>query len=176
MPSCGRRRPGDSRYPYTVKRNFRRRTGSAASWALVGTQGVLLLAILLVPSSWGPPIGAWRELGGALFLVGVIGTCASALHLGGALDPLPEPNGAGLRARGLYRSVRHPMYGSVIVASAGVACARGSVAVWVLVVLLGVLVEAKSRREERFLLAAYPGYLAYARRTGKFVPGVGTLK
>lgn len=146
------------------------------SWVLVAIQGVLLAAIVLLPSSWGPPVPAWRELGGVLVVAGVVGVAASAAHLGKALTALPEPNGTGLRARGAYRVVRHPMYTAVTVVSAGVACARGSVAVWVLVLLLALLFEVKSRREERFLTAAYPGYAGYARRTGKFVPGIGRVR
>ena len=42
----------------------------------------------------------------------------------------------------------------------------------VLVGLLAVLFDAKSRREEAWLSAAFPGYEAYRARTKRFVPGV----
>jgi protein-S-isoprenylcysteine O-methyltransferase Ste14 len=140
---------------------------------LVAIQGVLFLAVALWPSSWGPRVPAARELGGALFLLGCIGILAAAAHLGRALTPLPHPNGTGMTARGVYRWVRHPMYSSVWIVGVGVATARGSLAVWVLVVILAVFFDVKTRLEERFLVSAYDGYSAYAARTGKFVPGVG---
>jgi len=62
------------------------------------------------------------------------------------------------------------MYSGVVVASLGVALVRGAFVPLVLVAVLAVFFEFKTRREERFLLAAYKGYAAYAAGTGKFVP------
>jgi protein-S-isoprenylcysteine O-methyltransferase Ste14 len=150
------------------------RNGSQAlGWLLVGIQAVLLIAVALWPSSWGPGVSAAREVGGVLFFLGGVGIIGAALYLGRALTPIPQPNGAGLRARGVYRWVRHPMYSSVLVLCVGVAAARGSVVVWAFVAALAVLFEGKTRLEERFLIAAYDGYASYASGTGKFVPGLG---
>jgi protein-S-isoprenylcysteine O-methyltransferase Ste14 len=38
--------------------------------------------------------------------------------------------------------------------------------------LLGLWLDAKARREERWLVDAFPGYAAYRRRTHRFVPGI----
>jgi len=146
---------------------------SLASWGLVAIQGVLLLAIAVAPSSWGPSVPPFRLLGGVLLVVGSAGILAAAWFLGRALTPVPEPNGAGMRARGVFAWVRHPMYTSVVVASFGVAAARGAGAAWALVLTLALFFELKTRREERFLIIAYSGYGAYASRTGKFVPWLG---
>ncbi len=146
---------------------------SLASWGLVAIQGVLLLAIVVVPSSLGPSVPTSRLLGGVLFVVGSAGIVAAAWYLGRALTPVPEPNGAGMSARGLYAWVRHPMYTSVVIASLGVAVARGAVAAWFLVAALALFFELKTRREERFLTIAYSGYDSYASQTGKFAPLLG---
>ncbi len=116
---------------------------------------------------------AAREVGAALILLSAVGAAASALHLGRALTPLPHPNGTGMTARGVYRWVRHPMYTSVLVGCAGVATARGSLAVWVVTGILAAFFDAKTRLEEGLLVSTYDGYSSYAARTGKFIPGVG---
>lgn len=146
---------------------------SPSSWGLVAIQGVLFVAIAVVPSSWGPSVPTLRLLGGVLFAVGGAGSIAAAWYLGRALTPVPEPNGEGMSARGIYAWVRHPMYTSVVMAALGVAFARGAGAAWVLAVVLGLFFELKTRREERFLMIAYSGYGAYASRTGKFIPWLG---
>lgn len=143
------------------------------SWGLVAIQGVLLAGIAVVPSSWGPLVPALGILGAALFVAGSAGILAAAWFLGRALTPVPEPNGAGMSARGVYAWVRHPMYTSVVVGSLGVALARGAACAWLLVMALALFFELKTRREERFLTIAYSGYASYASRTGKFIPWLG---
>jgi protein-S-isoprenylcysteine O-methyltransferase Ste14 len=146
---------------------------SLASWALVATQGVLFVAIAMVPSSWGPSVPTLRILGLVLLMAGGAGSLAAVWYLGRALTPVPEPNGAGISARGIYAWVRHPMYTSVVIAAIGLAFVRGAVVAWFLAATLVPFFELKTRREERFLMIAYSGYGAYASQTGKFVPGLG---
>ncbi len=146
---------------------------SAFSWVLVAIQGVLFIAIVVIPSSWGPSVPTLRLLGGALFVVGGVVSLAAAWFLGRALTAVPEPNGAGMSARGVYGVVRHPMYTGVIIAALGVALFRGAVGAWIVAVVLAFFFEFKTRREERFLMIAYPGYRVYASRTGKFIPWLG---
>jgi len=147
--------------------------GSRLSWFLVAVQGVLFAGVGLAPASWGPTVPSLGVWGAALFVAGSAGILWAALSLGQGLTPLAEPNGTGIAAHGAFRWVRHPMYSAVLVASLGVALARGSFFSEVLVVVLAVFFEIKTRREERFLVAAYEGYAGYAARTGKFVPGLG---
>lgn len=139
----------------------------------MGMQAVLFAVIAVWPADLGGQVASSRLAGVAWVIVGGAGIALSAAHLGKALTPVPEPNGAGLSARGLYQWMRHPMYTAVLVASVGVALARGSVVVWVAVVMLAGFFEVKSRYEERHLVAFYDGYSEYASRTGKFVPLVG---
>lgn len=161
------------RYSGRMEHTEKPTSSLALGWLLVAIQGVLFVAVAFWPSSWGPGAPAARDVGGVLFLLGGIGIVGSAVHLGRALTPIPQPNGAGIRARGVYRWIRHPMYTSVLVLCVGVAAARGALVVWVLVATLAVFFEAKTRLEESFLIEAYDGYASYASRTGKFVPGVG---
>lgn len=117
-----------------------------------------------------------RELGGVFFVVGGVGMLVAARDLGRSLTPVPEPNGAGLRTRGLFRWVRHPMYAAVLMVVVGVAFARGSWVVWGLMAALALFFELKTRREERSLMNAYEGYEAYAAATGKFLPGLAKMR
>lgn len=146
--------------------------GSWWGWALVTAQGALFAAIVAWPAQWGPSVGGSRVGGAILVGLAVAGVVAAAWFLGRALTPLPESNGAGLAAHGVYRWVRHPMYTAVLLGAVGVAMWRGELMVWVWTLVLGVLFEAKSRYEERHLVATYAGYAEYAARTGKFLPGV----
>ena len=74
---------------------------------------------------------------------------------------------------GVYRRVRHPMYGGGILVALGWSILTGSAAGLILTVVLVFYFELKSRREERWLLDRYAGYAEYRRHTPrKFVPFV----
>lgn len=145
-----------------------------ASWVVA--QMVVLLA------AWTPALftggqiesPALRVVGGALLVAGLVQLGAAFLALGDATTPYPEPlEGAALVERGIYRLVRHPMYGAVIVLTVGWSLALGSAAglvVWASVVVFFVF---KADHEERRLEATYPGYASYRARVRKrFVPWV----
>lgn len=73
---------------------------------------------------------------------------------------------------GPYRFVRHPMYASLMLFCGGFVLTPfywWKIAAWL--VLLFVLV-AKSRLEERQLLARFTDYADYRNRTRRFVPFV----
>lgn len=144
------------------------------SWALVGVQAVLFLAVLAgaLATSVGPrlPSSVWAAL--ALIAAGAFLLVSAAATLGPALTPLPLPNGRGLAAHGVYRWVRHPIYAGVILACLGVAVGAGTVLAYAAVGALVAFFEYKTRVEENWLDGAYDGYTAYAARTGKYLPGV----
>lgn len=92
--------------------------------------------------------------------------------LGTSLSPFPEPRkDAGLVTSGVYGLVRHPMYGALLLGSAGL-CALGPVPARVaFTALLLVLLDAKARREETALRAKFgEEYADYESSVPRFLP------
>jgi protein-S-isoprenylcysteine O-methyltransferase Ste14 len=123
------------------------------------------------PASVFPFPQAWPVVGSVFMVVGGALLVAGLLRLGRGLTPLPYPKeGADLIETGPFALVRHPMY------SGGIGLAFG----WALyvqgwltlgyVVALFALLDAKSRREERWLAEKFPAYAAYQRRVRKLIP------
>jgi protein-S-isoprenylcysteine O-methyltransferase Ste14 len=68
--------------------------------------------------------------------------------------------------------VRHPIYTGWILGTVGLeVAAQSSVGVGVAIALL-VFFDLKSREEEKWLVATYADYPAYARQVKRFVPFV----
>jgi protein-S-isoprenylcysteine O-methyltransferase Ste14 len=139
----------------------------------VALQGVLLVAVAVAAAltEWRPPpaVGA---AGLALMVAGVV-LCALGLRglaSHGSLTAFPRPLDVGRATeRGVYGHARHPIYGGLLLAVAGLALLRP----WAFVpgALLALLFWAKSEREEAWLLDRYPGYAAYRVRVRRrFVP------
>src|SRR5512143_1514205 len=147
----------------------------AISWGLVALQAVLFWSVVAgaFATGVGPRLPASLWGGIAVAVLGSAVLVWAARDLGAALTPLPLPNGAGLAAHGAYRLMRHPIYTGVILACLGVAIGAGTVLSYASTALVLVFFEAKTRLEERWLVAAYDGYAQYAARTGKFLPGIG---
>jgi len=124
--------------------------------------------------AWPQAMGrAATGLGVALMVAGAALLGAALLELGRNLTPLPYPKDDGtLVQTGAYRLVRHPIY------SGGVALAFGwafFVQGWLTVVyavLLFVLFDLKSRREERWLAEKFAGYADYQKRVRRLIPFV----
>lgn len=117
-------------------------------WTLASVVGLLLLA-----------------LGGALAVLGV-------RQLGNALTALPHPRDGGeLVETGVYRFVRHPIYGGLVIAALGYGLLMHALitAVAGSVVLL-VFFRLKSAREEVWLEGRYRGYAAYRAKTRRILP------
>lgn len=111
--------------------------------------------------------------GGVLMLGGCVLLVAGIVCLGGALTPLPYPKeGARLIQRGPYALVRHPMYcGGLALALGWTLIVRGWLTLaWV--VVLFVLLDVKSRREETWLGERFSAYESYKLRVRKLIPFV----
>ena len=143
-------------------------------FALIGATG--LVALTGRPAGPSPLAGPSPMAGlagaGAIVAGGLV-VLRAAWDLRASLSPFPRPlAGAELVEDGAFRRVRHPIYSGILLAGAGWALVSGSLVTLALVGLLAILFDAKSRREEVWLGAAFPGYEAYRARTKRFIPGV----
>jgi protein-S-isoprenylcysteine O-methyltransferase Ste14 len=137
----------------------------AVQVGLFGLYGVLLV---------GTPAGEWgwlRWLGIPLMLAGM-GVLLPALWAHGRkLTPLPEPKRElGLLRRGVYASIRHPIYAGLLALAFGLALWFQKASALVGAMLLTLFFNLKAREEERRLRRLYPEYADYQRQTGRFLP------
>lgn len=150
-------------------------TDALKSWLYVTTQAVLLLVLILAPSNVNTP-GIISLLGVIIQIAGLVVLVVSIYQLRRSLTALPMPTRSGqLQVHGLYRYVRHPMYVGVLTLSIGIAIAGYTLAHLLIFAGLYALFHFKARYEEQLLLAKYPGYRAYMRRTPRFVPRLDSL-
>ena len=146
-------------------------TARGGRW-VVG-QITLLLAAAATAPAWG---GQWhnpaaRATGLALLGLGAVSGLAGMINLGRSLTPFPRPREASNLVRhGIYRWVRHPLYGSLIATSAGWALVWSSLPGLLVAAVLAVFLNAKADHEENWLRRRYPEYAAYAARVKKLVP------
>ena len=144
-------------------------------WVIL--QAALLVALMLMAvlgPSW--PESAWAPLafiGAAAMGGGVFLSLAGSQRLGRALTPFPRPAASQtLRDDGIYGQVRHPIYGGVLLLAMGLTALTSP---WCAVptAALALLFDRKRRREETWLVEAYPAYEDYRRRvTRVFWPHV----
>lgn len=100
-------------------------------------------------------------------------TVVALWQLGKARTATPVPKMDGeLITTGLYKSVRHPIYGLLIVGFGLMAVGTENwqaVRFWVALIFLFYF---KSNFEEKLLLKKYPDYAAYQTATGRFFPKI----
>jgi protein-S-isoprenylcysteine O-methyltransferase Ste14 len=123
----------------------------------------------------------WPEsVAGVLVVVGlIVGAAGLALlliagvSLGPAFSPLPRPSERGrLNVHGVYRRVRHPIYGGVLLIALGWSLAESPLGL-IPTAALVVVLDLKARVEEDWLEQRYPEYGPYRKRTPRrFVPWV----
>lgn len=131
----------------------------------VAAQLVLFAAFVLALRVNGDP-PAWLGIVGWLVtLLGVALIAGGLLTLGPNLTPYPEPVPTGrLVERGVYRIVRHPIYGGLCIGAVGLAVGRASIPALAVSAVMLVFFRRKARGEERRLAAAYAEYAGYQRR------------
>jgi len=141
----------------------------------VALQGVFLVGVgvggLLGPA-WGEP---WRTAGlvagAGLIALGAVGAVLGVVGLRENLTAVPRPVlGGRLIDSGVYGLVRHPIYTGILTAALGWGLATASPVALFAAVVLACFFDLKARREEAWLLAAYPAYAAYRLRVRKLVP------
>lgn len=137
-------------------------------WVLL--QGVLIAAVLLSALSGHRWSGTAQVVayacGGILLALGLWMLIAGGAKLGKALTPLPAPKREGdVVSSGVYRLVRHPMYGGGLLIALGWTILFATVLGLVFTIVLTVFLDLKSRREELWLVDKLRGYEAYRRAT-----------
>lgn len=150
---------------------------------LVLFQGVLVAIYFMVPV-W-PDLNI-QEQSEALFIVRRVALLSgmvsgAILGIGGIigirryLTPLPYPvEHNRLVESGVYSLVRHPLYSAQLFAAAGWAVFTLSFSHLLVTLAAYLFFSHKASKEEAWLTVKHPEYRDYARRVGKFVPGVGT--
>jgi protein-S-isoprenylcysteine O-methyltransferase Ste14 len=119
----------------------------------------------------------WLVVSGLLLFGGIALMVTAQLHLGASwrigIDEGARP---GLVNGGCYQLCRNPIFLGMFVMLAGLATLQPT---WIsAVVVLGAAICVRSQvlEEEAYLLATYAtAYRDYARRVGRFVPGLGKL-
>jgi len=142
-------------------------------WVLI--QGFLLVAIAAAGSTGPAWTGDLRVVtagaGLCLIAAGAVLGVRGLADLRENLTPFPHPrDGARLVETGAYRLVRHPIYGGLIVGSAGWGLVTAAPLVLALAAVLFGFFDLKSRREEAWLAERFPGYAEYRARTKRFIP------
>jgi protein-S-isoprenylcysteine O-methyltransferase Ste14 len=146
--------------------------GRGASWVVA--QSVVILAIVVLIRASPRPDNAVLHYGGLVVaLAGGILFGWAYRAMGRSFTPFPRPLDSGeLVVSGPFRLVRHPVYGGLLLLSAGASLAFG-LAGLVGTPLLAALWWRKSQLEERLLVVRYPGYASYrARVRRRFLPFV----
>jgi len=137
-------------------------------------EALLGLIVLGAPDWFVDPFSA-RQLASWALLAA---SAALAIHGFVMLHRHGEPE-SGIEStrqlveRGAYRMIRHPLYGSLLLAGVGAWLKRpiawGGIVLLVLAVLLAVI----ARMEEGENLARFgPAYREYMRRTRRFIPWI----
>ena len=133
--------------------------------------GIVLAGGVLWPNQWPRSpltLGGW-------FLILLAATCGTAglVSLGRNLTPFPKPSAsARLVQTGIYRLMRHPLYTAVFCGSLGWALVWRSWPGLVAALAVGPLLDAKARREERWLRQQFPEYSTYEQQVRRFLPGI----
>jgi len=121
---------------------------------------------------WPATLNAGREpLGLVLLLIGSAMTAIAIGSLGRSLTPFPKPTSAGtLITNGIYRLVRHPIYGGIVILALASGL-RGETLIGIpLAALAAVFFDRKASAEEGWLIERFPEYESYRQRTRKLIP------
>jgi protein-S-isoprenylcysteine O-methyltransferase Ste14 len=118
--------------------------------------------------------GTPGTVGAVLCSVGLLLMLLAFVSIGGSIQIAPEPRvGGQLVTRGVYRRLRHPIYTAIVVLVVGLFLRKPTVPMAIVGAFVIVFLVVKARFEETLLLARYPEYAEYRRRTLGIVPWLG---
>ena len=141
-----------------------------ASRIYVATQFVLLFAFAAI-LLWNPGVPLFASPGAAMAgnAIGIAGLAvigAGFVALGRNIQVAPHTKeGAHLVQSGIYRVLRHPIYSGIALCVVGLWLREPTFAAGIAGIVVIAFLGMKRRLEERFLMAAYPGYAEYRKRT-----------
>jgi len=153
--------------------------GSRGEWYVIA-QVALCILVVFGPRSvqvlpvWEGVLSVITTVAGAVLLfVGAVFSGTGLLLHGPGISPLPDPKeGVEFIEKGPYRIVRHPIYSGLIFMAFGWGLWIHGILTLFYALLLSVLFDFKTRREERMLLERYPAYKEYRERVRKLLPFV----
>ena len=144
-------------------------------WSLAQFVLLPLVAGLDVRFGWTGPVDITWHLAGALVFgagLALFGWAMIANAYFSTVARVQPDRGQTVCREGPYRFVRHPGYAGAILQSIGSPLLLGSAWALIPAVAAGVLMAARTRFEDRMLLAELPGYPEYARQVRhRLVPG-----
>lgn len=167
---------------------YRRRSGrlllrhgaGASGWLAMMWVGMVFLAGPIADLSGLPRLAASSVLvavGIVLATIGIAIVQWAQRSMGDSLRIGVDPDErTGLVTLGIFRWVRNPIYSAMIAYSAGTAALVPNVASLAALGVFVVSMEYQVRMvEEPYLTKVHgAGYLSYATRVGRFVPGIGS--
>jgi protein-S-isoprenylcysteine O-methyltransferase Ste14 len=136
-------------------------------------QSVLMVSgialALVYQSQRAHPIST--AVGYILIAVGGYFGVSGVAALKGNRTAFPRPREQSqLIQSGIYAHVRHPLYTSVVLVSAGWALSWGSAVAFGVALAMIPFFQAKAKVEERWLRQKFPEYSEYERRVPRFIP------
>jgi protein-S-isoprenylcysteine O-methyltransferase Ste14 len=143
----------------------------------VVAQSVAFVAIAVAGVAgpgWPDAVDTFLDVVGIAFAAaGIVLFGGGIAALSGALTAYPRPlERSSLRDGGVYRLVRHPIYGGLFLLGLGWSLVSSPVAL-VPCAALALVFELKARVEESMLAERFPEYSAYRTRVRwRFVPWI----
>jgi len=140
---------------------------------LVGLQFALLAWLAVKVATGFDPGRVPIDAAVAAVAAVALGLWALSANRPGNFNIRPSPREGGhLVQHGPYRWIRHPMYSALLLGGVAAARLSGDGSTWLVLAALAVVLRIKSAVEERGMIARYPAYQDYQRRTRRFVPGL----
>jgi protein-S-isoprenylcysteine O-methyltransferase Ste14 len=141
----------------------------------------LLMGQAVVAAGWPEALSPvvrndWMQVtGGVLLFGGLILLVSAQLQLGASWRiGIEEDAQPGLVTHGLYRFCRNPIFLAILVIFTGYTLLLPTMLSFMLLLGTSVGVRQQTLAEEAYLLRAYgEAYRRYARRVGRFWPGLG---
>lgn len=124
----------------------------------------------LLPANW---ILFFQILGLILYVLGYTIYALGRVELGGYYSDLWEEAkiGDGLIKTGIFRRIRHPLYGGGIIFEFGIVLLFQTWLGLLLFVPLTIIMVKQTYKEEQYLIERFgEGYKAYMKKTWRYIP------